>query len=195
MNQQDIIAIKYNGMLTPIAHPPPKCFRKHFSLPWGTPTGGTCGWSSWGPHLLLFFLFIFDPEADLPVQKKSHVIEYLLVKKKKERITMFHFSSIRNLSYLKYIFIVYLNKHTIIKEKGDQVIKSMLTVHNVSFYCSDVNLWDCKSFNYDLTNSHTIHFLWICFVAIHIPSPQFSNFIFEVSVCMTSLIIQKPTIK
>lgn len=155
MNQQDIIAIKYNGMLTPIAHPPPKCFRKHFSLPWGTPTGGTCGWSSWGPHLLLFFLFIFDPEADLPVQKKSHVIEYLLVKKKKERITMFHFSSIRNLSYLKYIFMMYLNKHTIIKENGDQVIKSMLTVHSVLF-CSDVNLWDCKFFNYDLT--------------IHIPS-------------------------
>lgn len=24
MNQQDIIAIKYNGMLTPIAHPPPQ---------------------------------------------------------------------------------------------------------------------------------------------------------------------------
>lgn len=114
--------------------------------------------------------------------------------KKKKRITMFHFSSIRNLSYLKYIFMMYLNKHTIIKENGDQVIKSMLTVHSVLF-CSDVNLWDCKSFNYNLTNSHTIHFLWICFVAIHIPSPQFSNFIFEVSVCMTSLIIQKPTIK
>lgn len=47
---------------------------------------------------------------------------------------MLQFSSIKNLSYMKYIFIVYLNKHTIIKENGDQVIKSMLTVHSVSFF-------------------------------------------------------------
>lgn len=132
--------------------PPPKMFSKAFQF---TMRYGHTHWRDlWlvvlGTPPAPLLPFHFWSRSRFTCSKKITCDRISSSKKKKERITMFHFSSIRNLSYLKYIFMMYLNKHTIIKENGDQVIKSMLTVHSVLF-CSDVNLWDCKFFNYDLT--------------------------------------------
>lgn len=135
MNQQDIIAIKYNGMLKPIPHPPPpQMFSKAFQF---TMRYGHTHWRD------LWLVVLGTPPAPLlPFHFWSRsrftcsktITCGRIPSGKKKRIKMLQFSSIKNLSYMKYIFIVYLNKHTIIKENGDQVIKSMLTVHSVSFF-------------------------------------------------------------